>query len=116
MRKSPQSTSRLARRSMRWKESSRLMFAVITASRSEEHTSELQSPCNLVCRLLLEEKKKRHPVVHTARRLGSGVDLRQRDHKFAPLAYVVTGPDQLPLAAARTRDSTVLHLLRVVPN
>src|SRR2546426_9330391 len=30
--------------------------------RSEEHTSELQSPCNLVCRLLLEKKKKQdHP-------------------------------------------------------
>src|SRR5256885_3203781 len=28
-------------------------------ARSEEHTSELQSPCNLVCRLLLEKKKKR---------------------------------------------------------
>src|SRR5256885_8554596 len=27
------------------------------AGRSEEHTSELQSPCNLVCRLLLEKKK-----------------------------------------------------------
>src|SRR5256885_13151820 len=30
--------------------------------RSEEHTSELQSPCNLVCRLLLEKKK--HTVVN----------------------------------------------------
>src|SRR5256885_7483966 len=29
-----------------------------TYLRSEEHTSELQSPCNLVCRLLLEKKKK----------------------------------------------------------
>src|SRR2546426_6569550 len=29
------------------------------AVRSEEHTSELQSPCNLVCRLLLEKKKKK---------------------------------------------------------
>src|SRR5256885_8467706 len=29
-------------------------------ARSEEHTSELQSPCNLVCRLLLEKKKKGH--------------------------------------------------------
>src|SRR2546426_9112969 len=29
-------------------------------TRSEEHTSELQSPCNLVCRLLLEKKKKKH--------------------------------------------------------
>src|SRR5256885_10959336 len=28
------------------------------AARSEEHTSELQSPCNLVCRLLLEKKKR----------------------------------------------------------
>src|SRR5256885_4354602 len=28
--------------------------------RSEEHTSELQSPCNLVCRLLLEKKKHEH--------------------------------------------------------
>src|SRR2546426_4938778 len=31
--------------------------AVSAAFRSEEHTSELQSPCNLVCRLLLEKKK-----------------------------------------------------------
>src|SRR5256885_2462689 len=30
-----------------------------TDFRSEEHTSELQSPCNLVCRLLLEKKKQR---------------------------------------------------------
>src|SRR5205807_8988626 len=35
-----------------------LEFALpIEAYRSEEHTSELQSPCNLVCRLLLEKKK-----------------------------------------------------------
>src|SRR5256885_9124071 len=34
--------------------------------RSEEHTSELQSPCNLVCRLLLEKKKKieLHPPLY----------------------------------------------------
>src|SRR5256885_7478307 len=31
-----------------------------SAARSEEHTSELQSPCNLVCRLLLEKKKTTH--------------------------------------------------------
>src|ERR1022692_118448 len=40
--------------------------------RSEEHTSELQSPCNLVCRLLLEKNKKTHPghkaPARTARR------------------------------------------------
>src|SRR5205807_9027324 len=33
-------------------------------SRSEEHTSELQSPCNLVCRLLLEKKKKTTKLLH----------------------------------------------------
>src|SRR5256885_15818847 len=32
--------------------------AVAPGLRSEEHTSELQSPCNLVCRLLLEKKKR----------------------------------------------------------
>src|SRR5256885_11188100 len=38
--------------------------------RSEEHTSELQSPCNLVCRLLLEKKKeKAHPDGASAPRL-----------------------------------------------
>src|SRR3989454_724766 len=37
--------------------------------RSEEHTSELQSPCNLVCRLLLEKKKnKRHALLNAPRR------------------------------------------------
>src|SRR5256885_3313808 len=46
--------------------------ADVHAHRSEEHTSELQSPCNLVCRLLLEKKKKQkrckcsqHANVHT---------------------------------------------------
>src|ERR1039457_7344946 len=41
--------------------------------RSEEHTSELQSPCNLVCRLLLEKKKTQSDVVtrsHAARPRG----------------------------------------------
>src|SRR2546426_9316969 len=33
------------------------------AARSEEHTSELQSPCNLVCRLLLEKKKQTASIV-----------------------------------------------------
>src|SRR2546426_5050413 len=33
--------------------------------RSEEHTSELQSPCNLVCRLLLEKKKKEKDKYYT---------------------------------------------------
>src|SRR2546426_3186829 len=36
---------------------SRLLLHGVGGGRSEEHTSELQSPCNLVCRLLLEKKK-----------------------------------------------------------
>src|SRR2546426_5787405 len=40
--------------------------------RSEEHTSELQSPCNLVCRLLLEKKKKKE-ITHSAQ-------LQQQSH------------------------------------
>src|SRR2546426_3482603 len=40
--------------------------------RSEEHTSELQSPCNLVCRLLLEKKKK------TTKRSSSALVIRWR--------------------------------------
>src|SRR5256885_3244059 len=61
----------LRRRTMSWRSggTSRLSFgdspprtavrAWTIAARSEEHTSELQSPCNLVCRLLLEKKKKK---------------------------------------------------------
>src|SRR5256885_8826303 len=38
----------------------RELEVVGVADRSEEHTSELQSPCNLVCRLLLEKKKNKN--------------------------------------------------------
>src|SRR6266850_4693317 len=37
---------------------------VASTVRSEEHTSELQSPCNLVCRLLLEKKKKNIKLIN----------------------------------------------------
>src|SRR5256885_10040047 len=37
-----------------------LIVPAMQVVRSEEHTSELQSPCNLVCRLLLEKKKSEH--------------------------------------------------------
>src|SRR2546430_3211460 len=42
-------------------------------ARSEEHTSELQSQSNLVCRLLLEKKKRQKPDQHTARTNEQGV-------------------------------------------
>src|SRR2546422_6098587 len=44
---------------------SRLSAAMTAPSRSEEHTSELQSRLHLVCRLLLEKKKKRHKCTTT---------------------------------------------------
>src|SRR3989454_4862233 len=40
------------------------LLARARRERSEEHTSELQSPCNLVCRLLLEKKKKKKSVTY----------------------------------------------------
>src|SRR5256885_9264458 len=45
--------------------------------RSEEHTSELQSPCNLVCRLLLEKKKLLRRIIRTERILLTTFTLRQ---------------------------------------
>src|ERR1039457_4013837 len=50
--------------------------------RSEEHTSELQSPCNLVCRLLLEKIKARHQERRDCRadnRRVPGITLSPRD-------------------------------------
>src|SRR2546426_9263029 len=50
----------LAREKLAGRVDGRLLDAVLgsrPSTRSEEHTSELQSPCNLVCRLLLEKKK-----------------------------------------------------------
>src|SRR2546426_868706 len=42
------------------------LFSPTVRMRSEEHTSELQSPCNLVCRLLLEKKKKTNQRIITS--------------------------------------------------
>src|SRR5256885_9797533 len=42
----------------------KLLGALACKPRSEEHTSELQSPCNLVCRLLLEKKKENDLHLH----------------------------------------------------
>src|ERR1039457_7498121 len=39
-------------------------YSLSDQSRSEEHTSELQSPCNLVCRLLLEKKKTNSTIYY----------------------------------------------------
>src|SRR5256885_12990272 len=52
-------------------------FVPCPAHRSEEHTSELQSPCNLVCRLLLEKKKKKKKSRHSERKIRT-LDDRER--------------------------------------
>src|SRR6266566_5732312 len=45
-----------------------LVGALARSFRSEEHTSELQSPCNLVCRLLLEKKKSNASISWTTKK------------------------------------------------
>src|SRR5690348_18130751 len=47
-------------------------FDVPPRKRSEEHTSELQSPVHLVCRLLLEKKKTETPAHEVAERIDNG--------------------------------------------
>src|SRR5256885_7818777 len=68
-------------------------------TRSEEHTSELQSPCNLVCRLLLEKKKKNYAIltIHQFPRYifgignpsvhGVAVSALQPDHHTQPVLH-----------------------------
>src|SRR5256885_5673947 len=52
-------------------------------SRSEEHTSELQSPCNLVCRLLLEKKK----IVSHRHARAAALSLHALDGLLTPVAH-----------------------------
>src|SRR5256885_8708219 len=54
------------------------------SARSEEHTSELQSPCNLVCRLLLEKKKRTdcNELEATLRRPGLPLSRTARPHRL----------------------------------
>src|SRR5256885_11641836 len=60
----------------------RQMVLAPEEQRSEEHTSELQSPCNLVCRLLLEKKKQtsRYRSPSSARRRRQVILTREHDH------------------------------------
>src|SRR5256885_6637 len=54
----------------------------LCATRSEEHTSELQSPCNLVCRLLLEKKDAPMSAGHAAR--ARPIGLAAREQMYVP--------------------------------
>src|ERR1039457_6603416 len=68
-------------------------YATTFSSRSEEHTSELQSPCNLVCRLLLEKKKKIRTKSHRASGTEAQVGLTRVlwGHALAVRPLSVTG-------------------------
>src|SRR2546430_6204847 len=56
---------------------SQISSATLRADRSEEHTSELQSQSNLVCRLLLEKKNNRRPVILRPQRV---FDVADKEH------------------------------------
>src|SRR5256885_12727868 len=69
---------------------------LLPRSRSEEHTSELQSPCNLVCRLLLEKKK-----INTIQKLVRS--FFQRTHQCTSTChYPLYLPLHLHLTSTRT--------------
>src|SRR5260370_18051044 len=77
----------------------------VAVIRSEEHTSELQSHLNLVCRLLLEKKKNTHSI-HAASRqvLNSPIKKRANRRRFSPLPPPLC-LIQTPVARARSRAS-----------
>src|SRR5256885_8846139 len=56
-------------------------------ARSEEHTSELQSPCNLVCRLLLEKKKLYINTAHVKTLTDDGIATRKTRRQTIKAAY-----------------------------
>src|SRR5256885_11716040 len=70
------------------------LSSTLLTGRSEEHTSELQSPCNLVCRLLLEKKKKtrRTPSPRTYTTPSTASSPHSRDEH---ILSTITGPSPL---------------------
>src|SRR5256885_6571544 len=65
-----------------------VLLQIPELGRSEEHTSELQSPCNLVCRLLLEKKKSITPRLS-----------KSEDHKPPPPQNTRSLPTRYPDSA-----------------
>src|SRR2546426_4701336 len=79
-------------------EASRRDQGLFTA-RSEEHTSELQSPCNLVCRLLLEKKKNNRNRHREAQRLSPFTTWRCLKVRRTALFERFVGFRQVPVSA-----------------
>src|SRR5260370_5163244 len=75
--------------------------------RSEEHTSELQSHLNLVCRLLLEKKKKKQHKQHVQLRSEA---FRQNTARQEDLARTMSGERSLGYdIVPSTTDETIAH-------
>src|SRR5256885_3715934 len=81
--------------------------------RSEEHTSELQSPCNLVCRLLLEKKKLQRLLLHVLlahtpliRLQYHALAAAHRQHTLALLSHLDIGPLVLHFTLASPHTSS----------
>src|SRR5258708_24057698 len=70
--------SKISAMPVRGPEASRRMSLAILLKRSEEHTSELQSPDHLVCRLLLEKKKNDKRIGHVLLLHGHHIDVPHR--------------------------------------
>src|SRR5256885_5313058 len=79
-----------------------------TRTRSEEHTSELQSPCNLVCRLLLEKKKNHdhHAFVAPRHRLTLAYHCQRR---VVPLKLNTYSRDVMLSPIPSSRPPTRYH-------
>src|SRR5256885_3106866 len=85
----------------------------IVVARSEEHTSELQSPCNLVCRLLLEKKKKHYDLRDYGVRVfipDLTIDAPLYDHAVANTCDAI----KLPTLAAPRANGCAVCVLDVV--
>src|SRR5256885_4040306 len=90
-----------------------MLTRLLASIRSEEHTSELQSPCNLVCRLLLEKKNEfvaPAPLVCTNYYVGAqGIDYVKlwqdlSDHLQVELGAAITRPWDAGLAGEDAFD------------
>src|SRR5256884_3490736 len=84
-----------------------------TLLRSEEHTSELQSRLHLVCRLLLEKKKKKQAQLSLAS-FPSSPERRLTLHRFS--AVILRERDSLALALARVAARVRTHDVRWCTN
>src|SRR5688500_18143354 len=79
--------------------------------RSEEHTSELQSPCNLVCRLLLDP----YPTAYSPLSLPDALPISLLScQRHFPCCHIRTGKDRQPQATLLVSKEYIKQLIRTV--